>query len=128
MESNELDINVTIVNKILAKIIESDPDLIGIIKNLLKKGLEKSNYCDEEKFEDLVASKTDLQMLDARIDARIHGLEYKLGMDSWAPYEYNSMSILERVKALERAVDNLEIQINDLTNSLEYGKYSNRFN
>lgn len=126
MESNELDINVTIVNKILAKIIESDPDLIGIIKNLLKKGLEKGSYYGEEKLEDLVASKTDLHMLDARI----HGLEYKLGlgMDTWTPYEYNSMSILERVKALERAVDNLEIQINDLTNSLEYGKYSNRFN
>ena len=124
MESNELDINVTIVNKILAKIIESDPDLIGIIKNLLKKGLEKSSYYGEEKLEDLIASKTDLQMLDARL----HGLEYKLGMDTWTPYEYNSMSILERVKALERVVDNLEIRINDLTNSLEYGKYSNRFN
>jgi hypothetical protein len=124
MESNELDINVTIVNKILAKIIESDPDLIGIIKNLLKKGLEKGSYYGEEKLEDLIASKTDLQMLDARL----HGLEYKLGMDTWTPYEYNSMSILERVKALERVVDNLEIRINDLTNSLEYGKYSNRFN
>ena len=121
MESNDIDIDIQIVNKVIAKIIESDPDLIGIIKNLLKKSLDRDDYYSE-KLEDLVASKTDLHMLDARI----HGLEYKLGMETWRPYEYSSMSILDRVKVLERAVDNLAIQINDLTNSLEYGRYSNK--
>jgi hypothetical protein len=123
MEPNELDVDSKIVNKVIAKIIESDPDLVGIIKNLLKKSLDRDNCHGEEKLENLVASKVEIQILEARLQ----GLENRLGLESWRPYEYNSMSILDRVKVLERAMDNLSLRLENLENELEYGKYSDRY-
>lgn len=123
VELNELDVDIKIVNKVIAKIVESDPDLVGIIKNLLKKSLDKDNYYGEEKLENLIASKTEMQILDAKIQ----GLENRLGLDSWRPYEYSSTSILDRVKNLERMVDNIAVRLENLENELEYGKYSDRY-
>lgn len=123
MEPNELDVDSKIVNKVIAKIIESDPDLVGIIKNLLKKSLDRDNCYGEEKLENLVASKVEMQILEARLQ----GLENRLGLESWRPYEYSSMSILDRVKVLERTMDNLSLRLESLENELEYGKYNNRY-
>jgi len=117
MEPNELDVDIKIVNKVIAKIVESDPDLIGIIKNLLKKSLDRDNYYGEEKLENLIASKTEMQILDAKI----RSLEDKLGLDSWRPYEHSNTSILDRVRNLEHMVDNLSIRLENLENEIEYG-------
>ena len=119
--NNCLDIDASkIAEEVLSKLIESDPDILGVVKNLVKKKIDLISTEDLENPSEIIRNIFGFH-LDAdviELMTRVGKIEEQLGLHSFSAY---GVSIIQRLDRIEDEIERLKDDIEYLK---EYHKYN----
>ena len=109
-----------IAEDVLSKLIESDPDILGVVKNLIKKKIDLISTEDVENPSEIIRNIFGFH-LDAdviELMTRVGEIERQLGLNSFSTY---GASIGQRLDRIEDAIEHIK---NDIEYLKEYHKYN----
>ena len=119
--NNCLEIDTSkIAEEVLFTLIESDPDILGVVKNLVKKKIDLISTEDLENPSEIIRNIFGFH-LDAdviELMTRVGEIEEQLGLHSFSTY---GVSIRQRL-------DRIEDEIGRLKDDIEYLKEYHKYN
>ena len=107
---NSLEMDTSkIAEDVLSKLIESDPDILGVVKNLIKKKIDLISTEDIEDPKEIIRNIFGFSLDSEVIDlmTKVHEIERQLGIAGYQGFP----SIKDRIEKIEYEIERIKDDI-----------------